>query len=157
MVINSHYEFPLETLWSFSGFNVHNLLYVIMKSAMFQAILLFSQAITKHRWAKGFTESPSSPLSPYLPLPCHRGHPQLSAAVSFSVPDSRPGWLAHQRGAPGMGKSHCSRRAAALCICQQAVSFLALTWFIIQSPPCQVTKNEPSCHMQLLLCSPYTH
>lgn len=45
---------------------------------MSPGVLLFSQAVIKHRWAQGFTESPSSPLSPYLPLPCHSGHPQLS-------------------------------------------------------------------------------
>lgn len=59
---------------------------------MSPGVPLFSQAVIKQRWAQGFTESLSSPLSPYLPLPCHSGHPQLSAAVSFSVPDTRSGW-----------------------------------------------------------------
>lgn len=155
MVFNSHYEFPLETLQSFSGFNVHNPLYVIMKSAMSPDVLLFSQAVTKHRWAQGFTESPSSPLSPYLPLPCHSGHPQLSVIQCprhQTWVASPPKWCT-RHGEVSLQQESCS----AVHLPAGWVSFLALTRLTIPSPPCQVTKNEPSCHTQLLLCSPYTH
>lgn len=41
--------------------------------------------------------------------------------------------------------------------CWGLVSISTLTRFIILPPPYEVTRNEPLCHMQLLLCSSYMH